>query len=120
MMMAKKAVSAVLGGALTLGSFLCLGMGMDMGAAWAPQEAHDCCPSQAPEKTASNCCLLLPGVVPAAVVLPLPVQLSFALPSGPAELAVSIDSHAVLVHGHPGDSSPGHAAPSAPRAPPVA
>lgn len=119
-MMAKKAVSAVLGGALTLGSFLCLGMGMDMGTAWAPQEAHDCCPSRAPEQSDSNCCLLLPGAVPAPVVLPHPVQFSFALPSAPATLALSVNSRFVLVHGPPGDSSPGYAAPSAPRAPPVA
>lgn len=118
-MMAKKAVSAALSGALTLGSFLCLGMGMDMGSSWAPQQSHGCCPSQAPEKSDSNCCLLLPGAVSAPVVLPAPVQLSFALPSAPADLALSIDTHAVLVHGPPGDSSPGHAAPGAPRAPPV-
>lgn len=120
MMMAKKAVSAVLGGALTLGSFLCLGMGMDMGTAWAPQEAHGCCPSQAPEKSDSNCCLLLPGVVPAPVVLPVPVQLSFALPALSVIRIVSADGRCDVVRGPPVDSSPGYAAPFAPRAPPVA
>lgn len=118
--MAKKAFSTALSGALALGSFLCLGMGMDMGSSWAPQQSHDCCPSQAPEKSDSNCCLLLPGAVPAPVVLPVPVQVTFALPAAPAALALSVDSRSVFVRGPPGDSSPGYAAPSAPRAPPVA
>lgn len=119
--MAKKAVAAVLGGALTLGSFLCLGMGMDMGTSWAPQESHDCCPGGQPERPAdSNCCLLLPGALSTPVVLPLPVQLSFALPSAPSVRAVRSSYVAVLPHGPPGDGSPGHAAPSSPRAPPVA
>lgn len=120
-MMGKKLVSAVLGGALTLASFLCLGMGMDMGTAWAPQEAHDCCPSRQPERPSdSNCCLLLPGALPAPVSLPAPVLLSVSLPDAPAGLVVSIESSSVLAHGPPGRPVPGQASPSSPRAPPVA
>lgn len=118
--MAKKAVSAALSGALALGSFLCLGMGMEMGSSWAPQRSHDCCPSQAPEKSDSNCCLLLPGAVSAPVTLPAPVQLSFALPAAPALLAAAVERASVLTHGPPELPAAGRAAPSAPRAPPVA
>lgn len=121
MMMGRKAVAAVLGGALTLGSFLCLGMGMDMGTAWAPQESHDCCPDRQPERPSdSNCCLLLPGAVSAPVVLPPTVQLAFTLPASSAAALATSERRSVLLHGPPGDLSPGHAAPSAPRAPPVA
>jgi hypothetical protein len=119
-MMARKAISAVLGGALALGSFLCLGMGMDMGTAWAPSKSHGCCPSQAPENPDSNCCLLMPGAMSAPVAVSVPVQLFFVLASAPAAVVVPAESRSVLVHGPPGHSGPGHAAPSAPRAPPVA
>ena len=118
--MTHQAVSGALSAALALGSFMCLGMGMDMGTGWAPSESHGCCPSQAPEDANSDCCLLMPGAVSAPVVLPVPVQLSFALPSAPAVRVVSVAGLSVLVHGPPGNPSPGHAAPSAPRAPPVA
>lgn len=119
--MTKKAVSTVLSGALVLGSFLCLGMGMEMGTAWAPTQSHDCCPSQKPELPSdSNCCLLLPGALSAPVVLPATVQVFFALPASSQVLVASFQTAAVSVHGPPGESSPGHAAPSSPRAPPVA
>ena len=120
-MMLKRTVAAVLGGALTLGSFLCLGMGMDMGTSWAPEQSHDCCPSQKAELPSdSNCCLLLPGALSAPVILPVPVQSSFAVASTPAVRVVSVELLSVPVHGPPGDSSPGFTAPSSPRAPPVA
>ena len=120
-MMLKRTVAAVLGGALTLGSFLCLGMGMDMGTSWAPEQSHDCCPSRKAELPSdSNCCLLLPGALSAPVILPVPVQSTFVVAWTPAVLAVSVELLSVPVHGPPGNSSPGHAAPSSPRAPPVA
>lgn len=118
--MMKKSAGALLTLALCLNSFLCLGMGMDMGAAWAPAEAHGCCPSQAPENADSDCCLLMPGAVSAPVVLSIPVQLSFVLAPTPVVAVFSAESRSLLVRGPPGDASPGHAAPSAPRAPPVA
>lgn len=119
-MVMKKSAGALLTLALCLNSFLCLGMGMDMGAAWAPSEAHGCCPSQAPESSDSDCCLLMPGAVSAPVVMPAPVQLTVAFAPTAAVAVLSAESRSVLVHGPPGDSGPGHAAPSAPRAPPVA
>jgi len=118
--MSGKVLSTVLSGALTLGSFLCLGMGMDMGTAWAPQESHDCCPSQAPLQSDANCCLLMPGAFSAPVTLPTPVQFAFALPEAPAAVAASLGNLSVLSHGPPGLPAPGHAVPSSPRAPPVA
>lgn len=120
-MMGRKVAAGILTGALALGSFLCLGMGMDMGSSWAPQESHDCCPGGQPERQPdSNCCLLLPGALSAPVVLPLPVQLAFALPPAPVVAVVSTSNTPFFPHGPPGDSSPGHASPASPRAPPVA
>ncbi|TBR16995.1 hypothetical protein EPO15_17965 [bacterium] len=119
-MMVKKAISAVLGGALALSSFLCLGMGMDMGTAWTPKQAHDCCPGQAPEKADSNCCLLLPGALSASVALPAPILSAFFVAVFEFAPAASVRSRFIAQHGPPGASSPGHASPAAPRAPPVA
>ena len=121
MMMGRTAAAGILTGAMLLGSFLCLGMGMDMGTAWAPQQSHDCCPGGQPERQSdSNCCLLLPGALSATVVLPVSVQLSFALPPAAFVQSVAFSNASVLTHGPPSDPSPGHAAPASPRAPPVA
>lgn len=121
MRMKAKAVSTVLSGALALGSFLCLGMGMDMGTAWAPEQSHDCCPSQKPDLPSdSDCCLLMPGALPAPVVLPATTLSTFVPPSSTVVLVASVEAVPFPAHGPPGDSSPGHAAPSSPRAPPAA
>lgn len=118
-MMGRKATAGILTGAMLLGSFLCLGMGMDMGTAWAPQQSHDCCPGGAPAQSPdTNCCLLLPGAVSAPMTVPPPVL-----------VAVLIRSVSVLplvgpvAAPHSSESPPGlpdHASPAAPRAPPVA
>ncbi|MBI3298947.1 MAG: hypothetical protein HYZ75_12325 [Elusimicrobia bacterium] len=119
--MVKQAFSAALGGALVLGSFLCLGMGMDMGAGSTPQESHDCCGGgTAPESAAVNCCLLLPGAASAPVALPHPSLSWVAVPATAAARTDLRTRGPVLSQGPPGAVSPGHAAPASPRAPPVA
>lgn len=119
MRMGRKTVAGILTGALLLGSFLCLGMGMEMGTAWAPQQSHDCCPGGAPAQPPdSNCCLLLPGAASAPMTVPAPVlvavlikSVSVPLSQGPATASHSPESPPGL---------PGHSSPAAPRAPPVA
>ena len=119
-MMTVKAVSTVLSGALALGSFLCVGMGMDMGAGWVARESHDCCPGRGPQKPDSNCCLLLPGAVSASVSIPAPHRVVYALSDEPVLLVVSSERSSVLVRGPPGSVSPAYSSPAVPRAPPVA
>ena len=118
--MSRKAVSTVLSGALALGSFLCLGMGMDMGTAWAAQGSHDCCPRQAPQELDTNCCLLLPGAVSAPVTVADSIQTFIALPVGFVVSDVSAERRSAPAHGPPGAASPGFLPSSSPRAPPVA
>lgn len=121
MRMKAKAVSAVLSGAMLLSSFLCLGMGMDMGDSWAPQEDHSCCPGgAAPEPQDSNCCLLLPAAATSAPTLPVPLVAAFVLTAVRSDSVLVAAPAATRVHSPPGYLSPGHAAPAAPRAPPVA
>lgn len=118
-MMGRKAAAGILTGAMLLGSFLCLGMGMDMGTAWAPQQSHDCCPDGAPAQSPdSNCCLLLPGAASAPMTVSAPMLVAVLIRSvsvrpsqGPAAAPRSPESPPGL---------PGHASPAAPRAPPVA
>lgn len=119
--MAKIAFATALSGALALGSFLSLGMGMDMGTAWAPQTSHGCCPSGPAEQASdAGCCLILPAALPSPVALPGPVPLFFTLEPSPAAVAVSASSRPLLLFGPPGDPSPGHSVLSASRAPPAA
>lgn len=119
--MAKKALSMSLGGALALASFLSLGMGMDMGAGWAPEASHGCCPSGPAERASgAECCLFLPAAVPASVALPGPVRQPVALVTASSSVAADAASRPLVLFDPPGDDSPGNAVPSAPRAPPAA
>lgn len=123
MMGMKRCVGMLLSLAITAGSFLCLGMGMDMGTAYAQEPAHSCCPTQAPEKkdaSAPSCCLLMPGAVSPAVTLS-PSLVSFLLVSSMRTEVVSASARPSFgSEGPPGRPAPGHASPASPRAPPAA
>ena len=119
--MTRKAVAAVLGGALALGSFLCLGMDMEMGTAWAPEQSHDCCPGDTGRQPSeSNCCLLSPGAMSAPVTLSALFQVVFVLPTPPLIGAQAARRNSVLTHGPPGIAISLDISPASPRAPPVA
>lgn len=119
----KRSLGALLSAAMLAGSFLCLGMGMDMGTAYAQEPAHHCCPGNAPEKkadSAPSCCLLMPAALSSSVAAPAPLLLG-VLAASLSETAVTASVPSRLEGlGPPGSASPGHASPASPRAPPAA
>lgn len=114
---------------LTLGSYLNVGIGMDM-SAWSVESAekacHACCPvpegaqdSGEPESRQS-CCVLAPGILAHTAVLPAPnvtgslaaeVRVSFAVPS---------ESARFMQPRAPPRSARRLRSPRSPRAPPTA
>ncbi|MBI5595437.1 MAG: hypothetical protein HY928_05040 [Elusimicrobia bacterium] len=119
----KRSLGAFLSLAMLAGSFLCLGMGMDMGTAYAQEPAHSCCPVQAPdekESSAPSCCLLMPAAVSGALTVS-PSLVSALLVSAVRVEAVSAAARPSFgSEGPPGRPAPGYASPASPRAPPAA